>query len=150
MEVVVKPGKRKTPPLKKVKENLEIPVDESIPALPGFDVDRGLEILGGNQSLYRSLLVKLYEDFSDSAQRIKSLLEKNDEENAEILVHTVKGVGANLGALKLSKLAADLENAVRTKSTGDYQKMLVAFEKELNLVSNGLESNGFGTNKSDT
>jgi|GEM_PF-3416095 len=145
----IKPGKRKTPPSKKIEKNLETPADESIPALPGFDVDRGLEILGGNQSLYRNLLIKLYEDFSDSAQRIKSLLEKNDEENAEILAHTVKGVGANLGALKLSKLAADLENAVRTKSTGDYENMLVAFEKELNLVSNGLESNGFGINKSD-
>lgn len=72
------------------------------------------------------------------------MLDKNDEENAEILAHTVKGVGANLGALKLSKLAADLENATRTKNKGDYEKMLADFENELNLVSNGLKSNGFG------
>ena len=139
----IKPGKRKTPPTQIPKEEIKAPADESFPDLPGFDVEKGLEILGGNKSLYRNLLVKLYEDFSDSAQRIKDLLDKNDEENAEILAHTVKGVGANLGALKLSKLAADLENATRTKSTGDYEKMLSAFEKELKLVSDGLKTNGF-------
>lgn len=145
-----KPGKRKTKIAKKPKKTGKKAAEESFPDLPGFDVSKGLEILGGNKELYRTLLLKLYEDFSGSAQKIKSLLDKNDEENAEILAHTVKGVGSNLGALKLSKLAADLENAFRTKSKGDYKKMLAAFEKELDLVSNGLESNGFGTQKSDT
>jgi len=147
----IKPGKRKAKISKKPKEDKQkAPKVDAFPNLPGIDKDRGLEILGGNESLYRSLLLKLYEDFSDSAQRIKSLLDKNDEENAEILAHTVKGVGANLGALQLSKLAADLENAFRTKSTGDYEEMLEAFEKELDLVSRGLKSNGFGTHKNDT
>ncbi len=146
----IKPGKRKTKASKKSKKTAKTPAKEAFPNLPGFDIEKGLEILGGNTDLYRNLLLKLYEDFSDSTQRIKSLLDKNDEENAEILAHTVKGIGANLGALHLSKLAADLENAFRTKNTSDYEKMLADFEKELDVVSSGLESNGFGTQKSDS
>jgi HPt (histidine-containing phosphotransfer) domain-containing protein len=94
------------------------------------------------QFLDRNLLVKLYTDFSDSSQRIKDLLDKNDEEDAEILAHTVKGVEANPEALKPSELAANLEKAAKIRSAGDYKKMLSAFEKELKLVSDDLKTNG--------
>lgn len=138
----INPGKRKTPPpSREVKENSEI--SETIPDLPGFDVEKGLEILGGNQSLYRNLLVKLYEDFSDSAQKIKSYLDKNDEENAEILAHSVKGIGANLCALELSEAAARLETALKEKETGSYETLLAAYSEKLKIVSEGLRENGF-------
>jgi hypothetical protein len=44
------------------------------------------------QFLDRNLAVKLYTDFLNSSKRIKDLLDKNDEENAKILSHTVKEV----------------------------------------------------------
>jgi hypothetical protein len=66
-----------------------------------------------------------------------------DEENVEILVHTVKGVEANPRTLKLCELAADLQKTAKTRSAGDYEKMLSDFEKELKLVSDGLKTKRF-------
>jgi hypothetical protein len=63
-----------------------------------------------------------------------------DEKNAEILVHTIKGVEVKPRALKLCELASDIEKEPKIRSAGDYEKMLSAFEKALKLVSDGLKN----------
>ncbi|MEK9627693.1 MAG: response regulator [Nitrospinota bacterium] len=141
----IKPGKRKAP-APKPKEPEKKPEGEDFPDLPGFDVKKGLEILGGNKALYKTLLIKLYEDFSDSAERVKSMLDKDDVENAGILVHTVKGVGSNLGALELSKAAAKFEEALREKESSSYEGLYSIFKEKLDIVSKGLKENGFDNN----
>jgi signal transduction histidine kinase/CheY-like chemotaxis protein/HAMP domain-containing protein len=123
--------------------------DESLPVLPGINVEKGLGILGGNIKLYRKLLLRLQEDFSDSAQKIKDHLDKNNKEEAEIVAHTVKGVAANLGAMELSEVGAILEDSIRNGKTDDYENPLTAFEDKLNQVTKGLRENGFEDKKND-
>ena len=140
----IKPGKRPPSPATALASAGASPSpDDSIPDLPGIDVANGLNIIGGNKQLYRRLLGKLLDDFSGSAQKIKSLLSAGEEKQAEVLAHTVKGVGANLGAQELSASAGNLEKAIRDKANADYEKVLPVFEGKLNLVLNGLRAHGF-------
>jgi signal transduction histidine kinase/CheY-like chemotaxis protein/HAMP domain-containing protein len=147
----IKPTKVR--PLKKAAKSSQSIVnsssDESLPDLPGINVEKGLSILGGNIKLYRKLLLRLQEDFSDSAQKIKDHLDKNNTEEAEIVAHTVKGVAANLGALELSEVGATLEDSIRNGKADDYEKDLAAFEDKLNQVTKGLRDNGFEDKKND-
>lgn len=146
----IKPTKNR-PLKKKVKSSQSAASpssNESIPDLPGINVEKGLSILGGNIQLYRKLLLRLQEDFSDSAQKIKDHLDNNNAEEAEIVVHTVKGVAANLGAQELSEVGAILEDSIRNGKTDDHEKNLSAFENKLNQVTGGLRENGFIEEKS--
>ncbi|MZH01992.1 MAG: response regulator [Nitrospinae bacterium] len=147
----IKPIKNR--PLKKVVKSSPSTVNsssnESIPDLPGINVEKGLSILGGNIQLYKKLLLRLQEDFSDAAQKIKKNLKDNNKEEAEIVAHTVKGVASNLGALELAEIGATLEDSIRNGSKDEIDKNLAAFEKKLNHVTIGLRENGFVDEKNE-
>lgn len=77
--------------------------------LPGFDVARALKRVGGNVDLYRRLLGSLVHTQADADLRLAQALAQPDLDQAEHLVHTVKGVAANLGALALAEAASQLD-----------------------------------------
>jgi PAS domain S-box-containing protein len=82
---------------------------ENIPALAGIDVAASLERLGGNQGLYLKLLHKFYAQYGDFEQQLAKAVAANDYEPATRLVHTVKGLAANIGATALKTIAAQAE-----------------------------------------
>ncbi len=77
--------------------------------LPGFDVARALKRVGGNLDLYRRLLGSLAHTQADADRRLAEALTRPDLREAEQIVHTVKGVAANLGALALADAASLLD-----------------------------------------
>ena len=81
--------------------------------LAGIDTRGGLLRLGGNQELYRKLLVKFLDNQADVLARIREALGQNRLEEAERLAHTVKGVAGNIGANALQDAAADLDADLR-------------------------------------
>jgi len=81
--------------------------------LPGFDVARALRRVGGNVDLYRRLLGSLVHTQADADQRLAEALAKPDLRQAEHIVHTVKGVAANLGGLALTEAASQLDGELR-------------------------------------
>lgn len=77
--------------------------------LPAFDVARALKRVGGNVDLYRRLLGSLVHTQADADLRLAQALAQPDLAQAEHIVHTVKGVAANLGALALAEAASHLD-----------------------------------------
>ena len=71
--------------------------DDQLPALPGIDVESSLIRVGGNRKLYKKLLIKFRDDYSNSFHEIKGAIENNNLEDAERYAHTVKGVAGNIG-----------------------------------------------------
>jgi two-component system sensor histidine kinase/response regulator len=49
--------------------------------------------------------------------KIRQSLDIRDYETAERLAHTAKGVGGNIGAVELQKLAARVEKAIKERDT---------------------------------
>ena len=91
------------------RQPLPGPTAELMERLPGFDVARALKRVGGNVDLYRRLLGSLVQTQADADLRLAQALALPDRRQAEHIVHTVKGVAANLGALALAEAASHLD-----------------------------------------
>ncbi|KLN66590.1 hybrid sensor histidine kinase/response regulator [Vibrio sp. VPAP30] len=74
-----------------------------------LDAKSGLMRVAGNEVLYQRLLSQLVEKEHDFCKRLDIALEKNDNQQAKLLIHTLKGSSGNLGATRLSDIAARLE-----------------------------------------
>lgn len=68
-----------------------------------LDTKKGLRFLGGNKKLYMKILLDFYENYKDI-----TLYDIDDIEFKQIL-HTVKGLSANIGAELLHKISTELE-----------------------------------------
>ena len=115
-------------------ENIILPESDCI------DIDDGLKRVGGNRKLYRKLLLKFSRGHRSDDSDIKAALDAGDAEAARILVHTVKGVASNLGAVRLQKAAVKLEDALKSSGALDVGTELPLFSKELKFVNAAIAS----------
>jgi len=86
-------------------------------SLPGFDLDDGLKRLLGNDKLYKKLLLNFAGSYSSVTHDIRRALDSADYENAHQLVHSLKGVAANLAAVQLLEATIELEKLVKYAHT---------------------------------
>lgn len=94
------------------------------PVLPAetsdnLDLDSGLKRIGGKREVFRRILEQFVRHHSDDAQEIGRLLADGELEDACRLLHSVKGIAANIGAhgLKIAAgtLLSELRKGVRQK-----------------------------------
>ncbi|HEV7814849.1 MAG TPA: ATP-binding protein, partial [Janthinobacterium sp.] len=94
-------------------------VGQSAPASGQAQQARLLEAAGTMRRLglplpvYRRLLNKFVQEHADAPLRIEAALGTGERELAQRHAHTTKGIAATLGAERLSRLAAELELALR-------------------------------------
>jgi len=82
-------------------------------SLAGFNLDEGLKRLQGNHKLYKKLLLNFAGSYANAPEDIRRALASSDYEQAHQLVHSLKGVAANLAAEHLLKATVDLEKLVK-------------------------------------
>lgn len=145
----IKPGEREFVPKTADETQEKAPASPSAKvALPetieGIDLKEGLMRVGGNEKLYRSLLMKLRDDYATSAEDITGQLESGETGEAERLAHTIKGVAGNVGAGELQEAAAVLEHAIKEGKADSYEEKISAFGKVLKDVVTALEVLGGG------
>ncbi|OUS30909.1 hypothetical protein A9Q99_05220 [Gammaproteobacteria bacterium 45_16_T64] len=83
----------------------------------GIMFDQGLDMMGGKLSRYITLLGLAVEQHHDSPNNIAQAIDNADFETAQKLAHSLKSVGANIGATQLSVLAFSIEHQIRESST---------------------------------
>nr|WP_321272201.1 response regulator [uncultured Tolumonas sp.] len=84
--------------------------------LEGLDSQTALQRVNGNQTLYLQLLQQFCREQGSIPARIRDLLTQQQPTIAKPLAHGLKGVAANIGAIKVSELAAQLEKALSNSS----------------------------------
>ncbi|MBI2418897.1 MAG: PAS domain S-box protein, partial [Ignavibacteriales bacterium] len=109
----IKPGERKLEAALVVSEDVQ-ETDDSLPVFQSIDVSNGLMRVGGNKKLYLKLLYKFYENNIHIIEQVKTAIKNNEQELSVRLIHTVKGVAGNLGAVKLQQIAATVEAQLKT------------------------------------
>jgi HPt (histidine-containing phosphotransfer) domain-containing protein len=109
-----------------------------LPDLPYIDVDIGLSRVGGNNKLYKKLLLKFYSSYQNAPAELDQLLERGANEDAERLAHTIKGLAGNVGATELNAKAGELENTIHESKDSEYINLLNEFKKSLDQVMTSL------------
>ncbi|MBT6515883.1 MAG: response regulator [Crocinitomicaceae bacterium] len=107
--------------------------------LPGLDITAGLEIVGGNDKLYKKLLVKFENAYPQATETIKNLWETGNLKEAEMLAHTIKGVAASIGAKPLSYSAGIIEETISSRKENDQGLLLENFDNDLKQVIDSLK-----------
>ena len=110
------------------------------PELDGINVAAGLKRLLGNKKSYRRILLKFRQDFENAAESIKNLVIEEKYDEAEILAHSIKGAGANIGAEGLQSTAAALEMWFKGEGKGLPEKEFIDFSHELGRMMTSLSS----------
>jgi len=107
--------------------------------IEGINLKEGLMRVGGNEKLYRNILMKLRDDYAKTDQEIKGLLQSEKADEAERLAHSIKGVAGNVGAGPLQEAAAALESAIKKGKTDSYGEKISLFGGVLNNVVTALK-----------
>ena len=91
-----------------------------------FDSQFALSQLSQNNALLVMLLKKLLAQYASLADDMQVFTNGGDITNAVRILHTLKGVAANLGCLALSSACRELENAIKQQQDVQlYQEQLI-------------------------
>jgi len=77
-----------------------------------FDSEVALQGMGGDESLLRETLQDFINYYGDAGEKIRSSVAENSHYDAEILAHTIKGLGGTFAAPRLRDSALALEQAL--------------------------------------
>jgi CheY-like chemotaxis protein len=78
-----------------------------------IDPASALARMGGNRSMYDRLLVRFRENQGDAVDQLRADQAQGDSAAMILRAHTLRGLAGNIGALRLSRLAAELEERLR-------------------------------------
>jgi len=81
--------------------------------VPGLDVAHGLSVLHGKPDRYLDLLRRFVTAHAGDMLKLQACLQTADPSQCILIVHSLKGVAAMLGATRLSELAQTLEHCLR-------------------------------------
>ncbi len=96
---------------------VKAPDDVILPDIAGVDVAGGLKRVAGNTRLYRNLLAQFVAEQCDAGTQISAAIENGQQELAERVAHTVKGVAGNIGLGGVFAVAEKLERGIRDRDS---------------------------------
>ena len=112
---------------------------EGILELPGIEVDVALSRIRGNVKLYKTLIFKFHDQYSNAIQEIQDALEGGDTILAIRLAHTLKGVAGSIGATGLYTLFETLEARIKGDTTEVEALFTQPLMEEFQRVLKGIE-----------
>jgi len=77
--------------------------------IDGINIEEGLRNSAENPTLYHTILLRFFHDYSLGCKPLQELIDNKDIVGVKRWVHTLKGLSATIGALKLNSLVSDIE-----------------------------------------
>jgi adenylate cyclase len=109
--------------------------------IAGLDLALGLRRAMGVKTLYLSMLGRFLEGRRDVPGRIREALRAGDLKGAELLVHSLRGVSAQIGATRIPEDALALEQALHEeRPQAALETLLIPLESSLGEVIAGLQA----------
>ena len=110
----------------------------SLSAMDQFDFEAALRRIRGNERLLVAMLRAFIESHGAADQELSLLLHRQDYEQAERLLHQIKGSGANLGLVGLSGIAANIEQQLKQQDYAITDETLSCFECHIQYMCQHL------------
>jgi len=99
-----------------------------------WDKEGALIRIGGNEALLKTLAGIFVRDAKKQLTELKTAISAVDYQKATHLTHSIKGVAANLGGLKLQSVSAAMELAAKNKDIAYLENQISGFEEENNAL----------------
>ncbi len=112
--------------------------DEEIPSFPEINIQKGLELIGGNKALYRKLLKQFHELCLNSMQEIETALEKGDIKTIGRIMHSIKGAAGSIGATNIESASEKIESQILENNAGKNDIDLEKFNECIDKVISSL------------
>ena len=106
--------------------------------LPGIDLQWGLERVGGNKRLFRTLLEELVTNHGRDIATLENHLQKGAIDKAKRTLHTLEGVSGNIGAHTLQEATKNLHAALTNNQLKQRDKLPESFRKAFVELFEGL------------
>ena len=105
--------------------------------LPGFDLEKGLDRLQGNEALYARLLGNLNQKLQSDFVPLVAHLRSGDTRAAQPIAHTLRGTAGTLAAVDLQELAEEIDRQLMEgRSVGEHR--IAALEQALDAAQQTL------------
>jgi PAS domain S-box-containing protein len=101
-----------------------------------WDKAGALVRIGGNEALLKTLAGIFVRDGLKQLTELKAAVIAENYQEATHVAHSVKGVAANLGGLKLQSVSAALEQAAKNKDAAAIKAQLQGFEDQTTALTN--------------
>ncbi|WP_224963203.1 ATP-binding protein [Geomonas subterranea] len=92
-----------------------VQVAQAPPDEPDFDLGDLLERLDGDEELVGLFVTKFIEAATGHLHQLQEALQRGDHEECYFKAHTIAGTAANMGAARVRKIAAQMEQAAKNK-----------------------------------
>ncbi|WP_295589922.1 PAS domain S-box protein [uncultured Lamprocystis sp.] len=106
------PGPGETPPPRPAAVPATSDLQQTLSAIPGLDLDAGLQCVRGRLGSYVRLLKMFAQGHGDDALLLRGYLTAGDTAQVRHLAHTLKGLALTLGARELHQHTLALEQAL--------------------------------------
>jgi len=101
--------------------------------LKRLNITDGMERVGGDALLYKSILLNFSQFYKDSALKFRELIEQSANEEASRIAHDIKGTSGNIGAVYLYKLVYTLEKVLQQENQSKNALLNVVNQYEIEL-----------------
>lgn len=99
-----------------------------------LNIDKGLEVCGGDEGFYREILKEFIDNYGDSAEKLKIHFQSTNMQEADKLLLDVIGVTANIGADQLYTVASEIKLALMKTKGKDYTSLSDEYTKHLDSL----------------
>ncbi len=136
----IEPGEREFAAPQVLSNASESGGENNLPdSLPGIDIKSGVRQVGGNTVLYTKILHDFFADHQKDVSAIHRAIEIEDFETGQRLAHTLKGIGATIGANDLQQTAELLEGAFKAQTLEVIHEGISSFEQAMETILSGLD-----------
>ena len=95
-----------------------------------IDVEGAMTWVGDDIQMYRRFLASFLADVRGNADQLQAHFERGEQSDAARVLHTLKGLARTVGALELSRFAAETEIRLKHPLTQEDAHMLVTQVRE--------------------
>jgi len=109
-------------------------------AVPGLDIESGLQVTLWNETKYIALLQMYLAHHADGVEALRQNLAAGDMKQADLIVHSIKGSAATLGAYRVHKAASLLDQAIRECRHDEIDTGLAALDAAQRQFLDGIRA----------
>lgn len=137
----IKPGNREIPSIISSRQQITDQMPSDFPhLLPGINLKAAVTRLSCSEKIIRKMLQNFSEEYEYAADDIQKFIDQGRVQDAQRVVHSIKGISGNLCAEDLFLASQNLETALKDQKTEEIPLLSEEFKEKLTVVISSLKS----------